>query len=186
MTKILNIIGSVCSGKSTLASGLFYQFKSNGHSVELIHETIPKTSSYLQDKLTIGVQPYIFGDVLYRIELLNNKVDYIINECPLVLSYIYNTKYPFSFNEAVLDIAEMFDNIYLYTRPMHDYIDVGRLHSKEESADINASILFLLNRLDKFNEPLYNISGVSPQEIYTAFIELRLSEYAFSEWDFEL
>ena len=77
MTKIINLYGAPGSGKSTIASGLFFHMKMAGLNVELATE-------YAKSKL-FEENTYVFKDQLYcfskqhkKLREMNGKVDYII------------------------------------------------------------------------------------------------------------
>ena len=75
MTKIINLYGAPGSGKSTIASGLFFHMKMAGLNVEL-------ASEYIKSKV-FEENPYPFKDQLYcfakqhkKLRELNDKVSH--------------------------------------------------------------------------------------------------------------
>jgi len=92
MSKVINLYGASCSGKSTLSAGLFAEMKMRYMSVELVHEYI-KSWTYLDRKAGKFDQPFLFGEQSQREAILYGKVDYIISDSPLHLYGYYEKKY---------------------------------------------------------------------------------------------
>ena len=162
MTKIINLYGAPWSGKSTIASGLFFHMKMAGLNVELATE-------YAKSKL-FEENTYVFKDQLYcfskqhkKLREMNGKVDYIITDSPLLMSLIYNSSEPELFNELVLQYYNMYDNINFLLKRNHSYHTEGRLQTEQESDHVGEE---LENYLKKYNieyktlpsnESMYNI-----------------------------
>jgi hypothetical protein len=154
---VINFFGGPCSGKSTLAAGLFYFLKRNMENCELVTE-YAKDLTYSERHRTLKCQPYVFGKQLYRIEILLDKVDIIINDSPLYLSLFYNQNtYPESFNSCVMDISNKMNNINYYIDRGKDknYNLYGRKESFEEAKALDANIK---NFLETFRIPHKTIS----------------------------
>lgn len=144
-TKIINILGPPCSGKSTLACGLFYELKKQHYSVELVTEKA-KDVTYERSISKLHCQPYIFGQQLWRVERLVGKVDYVITDSPIILSVIYSYGlWGNSFDKSVIEIFKRFDNINFLLENNVKYSEVGRNETKEEANLIGDKIRTLLN-----------------------------------------
>lgn len=143
--KIINVIGSPGLGKSTLAYRLAGKMKASGYNVEYVNE-FAKDRVYEQNSIALDCQPYIFGNQLYKTEILEKKVDYVIVDSSILLSVIYNKKWPESFNRSVIDIYKQLNCVTLYLdgQRNYQYDDRGRIHSESESDKINRQIEELL------------------------------------------
>lgn len=146
MTKIINLLGSPGSGKSTCAAGIFYRLKLAGANVELVTE-VAKDFVWSKRYDCMRSQPLIFGKQLYRIERLIDKVDIVVTDSPIILSPIYADKYPDSFAQSVVDIFNTFDNVNYFVKRVKPYVPIGRRQSAESSALLAQKIMdFLLDK----------------------------------------
>jgi nicotinamide riboside kinase len=143
--KIINIFGSPCSGKSTLAAGLFYRMKCHRLKVELITE-------YAKELVYDGVnldrfdQLRILSEQNHRIErLINTEIEYVITDSPLLLSLIYGKYNDNSFKEIVKILFNQYNNINFLTTLNGEYEQYGRVHSESESKEIQKEIINMLN-----------------------------------------
>ena len=162
MTKIINLYGAPGSGKSTIASGLFYHMKMAGLKVEQAPE-------YVKPKL-FEDNTYVFKDQLYcfakqqkKLRELNGKVDFVITDAPLLMSLIYNqTEVPL-FNDLVVQYYNEYDNMNFLLKRNHTYHTEGRIQTEQESDHVGEE---LENYLKEYkidyktlpsNESMYNI-----------------------------
>lgn len=145
MTKIINIFGEPCAGKSTVASELFYKMKKEGFSVELVQE-FAKELVYEQSVFLHGSQVHIFAEQQRRIDILIGKVDYVVTDSPLYLSAIYEDygceQGSKEFRYFVEQQFKCYDNINaLVERPKKfAYNPKGRLQTEQEAQRIKHTI----------------------------------------------
>lgn len=138
--KVINLLGSPGAGKSTTASGLFFEMKLAGHRVELITE-YAKDLVYEQRMGTLQNQVYVFGHQLQRLERLRGKVDWVITDSPIILSSIYApADYPESFHNLVKDLWHRFENHVIMLKRVVPYQEFGRYHSEEDSHKIDSQL----------------------------------------------
>lgn len=149
MTTVINLVGAPGLGKSTFGAGLFSFMKKSGYNVEYVDE-YAKRKVYENNPGALECQPYIFGNQLYKLHILNNKVDYIINDSPILLSVVYNKDYPESFNTMAIEIFKSFNNINLLMNLSYPngYQDSGRVHSEIQSYNIHNHIISLMRKND--------------------------------------
>jgi len=157
MTKIINLFGGPGAGKSSTASGLFFEFNKRGITCDVPYE-YPKEIVWDGKVSNLNDQLYVFANQHRRIARSYGKVDYIILDSPILLSFIYqeNVKllYPSNlygkeFNDLILNVFKSYDNInFFIEREDNKFIKNGRVHSSEESIDIDNKILTLLNEND--------------------------------------
>lgn len=132
--KIINLFGGPGAGKSTTASGLFYELKKHGINVEL-------ASEWIKDKVFEGTK-YPFKDELYtfakqhkKLRQMVDKCDVIICDSPLPLAILYSKEEPMpTFYELVMIYFNRYDNINYLIKRNHAYIPQGRIQSTEEEA----------------------------------------------------
>jgi hypothetical protein len=154
MTKIINLFGGPGAGKSSTASGLFFEFNKRGITCDIPYE-YPKEIVWDGKVSNLNDQLYVFANQHRRIARSYGKVDYIILDSPILLSFIYqeNVKllYPSNlygkeFNDLILNVFKSYDNInFFIERDDNKFIKNGRVHSSEESIDIDNKILTLLS-----------------------------------------
>lgn len=90
-------------------------------------------------------QPYVFGKQLHKIERLIGQTDYIVTDCPILLSVIYNSGYPKSFSNCVIEIFNSMKNInYLIDRGDTTYESIGRNENFAEAVQIDEEIKQML------------------------------------------
>lgn len=162
MTKVINLYGAPGSGKSTIASGLFYHMKMAGLNVELAPE-------YVKPKL-FEENTYVFKDQLYcfakqnkKLRELNGKVDFVITDSPLLMSLIYNSTEVCLFNDFVVQYYRQYDNMNFLLKRNHKYHTEGRMQSEQESDTVGEELEKYLNTYNidyktlPSNESMYNI-----------------------------
>lgn len=149
MSTVINLFGSAGSGKSTGAAFIFSMLKLYGLNVEYVNE-------YAKDKVweenhTVFQpknQPYIFGKQLYKIHRLLDKVDYVITDCPLLLSNIYvsDAEVGMSFKETVRSYFTSMENLNYFIKRVKAYNPVGRNQKSSEEADkVLQALMYELN-----------------------------------------
>jgi len=87
-TKLINIYGAPCSGKSTISAGVFYELKKLGINCELVTEFV-KEWAWAGTKPNKMDQPFISSNQCRREYVLYNKVDFIITDSPTMLGCFY-------------------------------------------------------------------------------------------------
>ena len=125
---IVNLFGVPGAGKSTGAAYIFSKLKMRGIEAELITE-FAKDKVWENSEKAFQNQAYIFGQQSFRISRMENEVDIVITDSPLLLSAFYNTNPVLgeSFNDAVANVFHSYNNInYLLTR-VKPYHAKGRL-----------------------------------------------------------
>ena len=149
-TIVINLIGGPGSGKSTLAAGLFYELKKKGFNTEMSLE-FAKDKVWEESIRTLDDQIYIFGKQYHKLWRLNDKVDIIITDSPLLVSLYYNQIESKYFNDFVIEQFNRFNNFtYFIERNQTNYQEEGRLQTFDEAKEIDKKLIDILKK--------YNIS----------------------------
>jgi len=158
----INIFGGPSASKSTAATYLFSELKSKDFSIELVLEYI-KLWTYLKRNPEGFDHLYIFSKGIYKEDIiLRNKVDYVISDCPLLLTYFYSQYYKFPGYEFVVGLALKFEQMYpslniLLKRENKSYDELGRFHNYEEAQEIDNALKETLDKLHiNYEEFVYN------------------------------
>ena len=86
---IVNLFGVPGAGKSTGAAYIFSQLKMKGINAELITE-FAKDKVWENNEKVFKNQLYLFGKQSFRISRVQDEVDVIVTDSPLLLSILYN------------------------------------------------------------------------------------------------
>lgn len=162
-TIIINLFGGPGSGKSTVASGLHFTFKSKGLSCDAPYE-FPKQVAWEDNTSQITDQLYILANQHRGIVRSYGKVNYIILDSPLLLSLVYKNgytgEYPAkfyndSFDTMVMELFNSYENVNIFLeRPEKQFEQEGRFQNKEESEEVDNKIKKILEE----NEiPYHNV-----------------------------
>lgn len=156
MVKIINLFAGPCVGKTTIASGLFYEMKIKDYNVELVQEFAKKLVFENRTDILNTDQLYVLANQHRNllVKTFNKSLDYIIMESPFLLSNIYFNElslYNFDlFQKLTLDLFTKYNNINFYLNRNYDnkYDENGRIHNEVESRLIDAQILNYLKNND--------------------------------------
>lgn len=154
---IVNLFGVPGAGKSTGAAYIFSQLKMRGINAELITE-FAKDKVWENNEKVFKNQLYLFGKQSFRISRVQDEVDVIVTDSPLLLSILYNQT-PIlgeNFNQLVYDVFNSYNNINYLIKRTKPYNPSGRMQTEEES---NALAQPMIDLLTNWNVPYSNISG---------------------------
>jgi len=156
-TKVINLFGGPGAGKSTIASGLFYEFKIKDIPCDNPYE-FPKQVAWEDNLSQITDQLYILANQHRGLVRSYGKVDFIILDSPLLLSLLYKNGYTGdypakfygdSFDHMVLDLFNSYDNINIFLeRPEKEFQVEGRFQDQDESLMLDnklKDILYMYN-----------------------------------------
>lgn len=157
---VINMFGGPSTGKSTVASGIFYYLKRLGYNVELINE-YAKELVWENHSFMLDDQIMIFAHQQRKLKRLNGKVDIIITDSPLLLGRVYSSSdTPTSLHNLIDEVWNQYNNInFLLTRTTN-YVELGRVQTEEEAINIDKIIEDLLTSR---NETLHRIT---PNEFF--------------------
>ena len=153
-TVIINLFGGPGSGKSTIASGLFYAFKSKGLTCDNPYE-FPKQVAWEDNNSQITDQLYILANQHRGIVRSYGKVNYIILDSPLLLSLAYKNGYTGdypakfyndSFDLMVLELFNSYENVNIFLdRADRKFQQEGRFQTEDESGKYDEIIKKILD-----------------------------------------
>jgi len=154
-TKIINLVGSPSSGKSLIAALLFAELKMMHKRAEYVQE-YAKTLVW-QNRLDELANQYNVTTEQYKmIKAVNNKVEYICLDSPLLLGLYYNRYHPDNVSNVektekmILNRIKEFDNIYIFIERNKEfpYELEGRIHNEKESDEISFKLLDILKEFE--------------------------------------
>lgn len=170
-TIVINLYGGPCCGKSTVSAGLFYELKCLGVECELTGE-YAKDKTWDDHQTVLRNQPYVFGKQLHRIWRLQNKVDIIVCDSPILLSTIYDSDDSDLFELYVLEQYKKYNNInFVLERKFYNegYQENGRNQTMQEAIEIDNDVE---NLLDKHNLSYTKICESNSKKMVNKILEI--------------
>jgi len=140
---VVNLYGGPGTGKSTTAAHLFALLKIDDLlRVELCRE-YAKGVVYEDRLYLLEDQLYIFAKQNRKMARLNGKVDFIITDSPLLMSYHYSGYDPF-YKDLVLRYLPNFDNVHIFLDRVKPYRKLGRIQTKKEAIKMDEQMKGML------------------------------------------
>ena len=146
MTLVVNLMGPPGTGKSTMAAEIFAMLKWEGVNCELVGE-FAKELVWEERHETMKDEDYLFAKQAHRLFRLQDKVDVIVTDRPLVLSVMYNDMYGDKSNEFrkyVLHTVNKYNNMNILLKRTKPYVEEGRVQTEAESNEMANTIIQLL------------------------------------------
>ena len=143
-TKVINLFGAPGAGKSTIASGIFYELRKRGYNTELAFEWI-KQKLFEGTKYPFTDQLYTFAKQHKQINQLAQKAEYIITDSPLLLSLIYGKNELDVFSKMVKEYSLQYNNVNFLIKRNHSYVEFGRNQNEQEADSIYSEIKKMLD-----------------------------------------
>jgi len=152
----INIYGGPGVGKSTTAAGVFSLLKLHDVECELITE-FAKDLVWEERYRTFGDQHYIFGKQHHRMWRVNDKVDVMISDSPLMLSTVYRPdEYDEIFIHNVVSVVNNFDNLNIILNRTKIYNPNGRNETEDQAKEVDETIR---KRLTEHNMKWLDVPG---------------------------
>lgn len=151
MTHIINCIAGPGVGKSVMTSLIFANMKIKGFNSEIVPE-YAKQLVWTEEYEMLNNQYHVSYYQNKLLSSLNNKIDFIITDGPLVHGLVYNMINPDNTSDkdktkkAILDWHNSYNNIniFLERNPDLRYQQEGRIQSQEEASHIDNLLKFQL------------------------------------------
>ena len=164
---VINLFGGPESGKSTTAAGLFHLMKLNEMNVELVTEYAKDLTWEERYGILANDQLYIFAKQQKRLQVLKNKVNYVVTDSPLVLSLIYRqwNYLPQNFEPLVFEVWNGFINRNYYIKRIKKYTSVGRSQTEDEALGVDEQVKHFL-KTKSIEHDVLDGDKTTPQKIY--------------------
>lgn len=142
---VVNLFGAPGAGKSTGAAYIFSKLKLAGVNVELVTE-FAKDKVWEGSKAVFDNQAYIFGKQYFRISRLQNKVDVVITDSPILLSSFYNKDEVLGkeLDALVTKVFNTYDSYNVFINRVKPYNPIGRFQTESESDELASDMLRFL------------------------------------------
>ena len=139
-TLVINLIGCLCSVKSTIAAELFARLKKMGIHCELVSEYI-KDRIYEENQTMPKNQIAIFGMEHYNISNKLGKVDVIVHDGSFINNIIYKTEENKHFDDLIISEYKRFWNLdFFIKRGNIEFETYGRIHNLKQSKELDKTI----------------------------------------------
>lgn len=131
---VVNLFGAPGAGKSTGAAYIFSRLKMMGINAELVTE-FAKDKVWEGSKAVFENQAYIFGKQYFRISRVQDKVDVVITDSPLLLSAFYSNDpvLGMEFDSLVTKVFNSYDSMNIFIDRVKPYNPSGRFQTESES-----------------------------------------------------
>ena len=163
-TTIINLFGGPGVGKSTTMAGVFTLLKLHDVECEIVLE-YAKDLVWEERQRTFKDQQYLFSKQNHRLWRVNGKVDFVITDCPLMLSPVYGERYGTTsqlFADHVAETVRSYLNFNILLTRTKAYNSNGRNENEDEAKDVDALVRKYLNRYDmNFREVPGNFEGIN-------------------------
>lgn len=142
---IVNLYGAPGAGKSTMAANVFALLKWQGVNCELVTE-YAKDKTWEKSYGVLGHQGYVFAKQLFRISRLEDQVDAIVTDAPLLHSLFYGQENTTQeFKNYVMSEYKRRSTLDIYVTRVKPYNPAGRSQTSEEASLVGAGVLTVLN-----------------------------------------
>jgi len=156
---VINIFAGPGAGKTTTMAGLFSKLKLDNINCEMATE-FAKELTWEERQVALSNSIYVFGEQQYRLYKLSRKVEIIVTDCPLLISYYFNKKYKFnednSFDNLIINTFNSYNNINVFLNRVKPFNPKGRNQTEEECKQIDKDMKVLL---DSLNVPYIVVDG---------------------------
>ena len=148
MLKCINFFGGPGTGKSTNATGLFYEMKKLRMNAEYVHE-YAKDLVYDGRHNVLADQIYILAKQNRMLSRLEGKgVDYAITDSPLPTGLLYTPDSYFpSFRPLVQEVFNSYNNLNIVLTRNHPYDPIGRYQDEAGAIEVDRKLETLMESL---------------------------------------
>ena len=131
---VVNLFGAPGAGKSTGAAYIFARLKMAGINAELVTE-FAKDKVWEGSQAVFHNQAYLFGEQSFRISRLQDQVEVVVTDSPILLSSFYNDNDDWrdEFDALVSKVSSSYASMNFFLNRVKPYNESGRRHSEEDS-----------------------------------------------------
>ena len=135
---VVNLFGAPGAGKSTGAAYIFSKLKMAGVNAELVTE-FAKDKVWEESKAVFQNQAYIFGKQYFRISRVQDKVDVVITDSPILLSSFYANDEVLGeeFDALIMKVFNSYDSMNVFINRVKPYNPSGRFQTEAESDELS-------------------------------------------------
>lgn len=153
-TFVVNLIGGPGIGKTTISALLFAKLKlhQNKYIVEYVQE-YAKQLVWTKNFDTLNNQYFVSNHQYKLLKQMNNEVDYIVTDGPIILGIYYNLYNKDNISNVdktknfILRSYAEFNNINIFlNRGEFTYEQLGRIQTEDESREIDVILKHLLKQ----------------------------------------
>ena len=140
--KIVNFYGGPGAGKSTSAAATFAALKLKRINCELIQEFVKEAAWENRSKKIFMAQDYLFGKQHFRLIQVQDSVDIIITDSPLILGCAYigpDYQLP-SLKNVIKEAYDCYDNLDIFVHRGADYEPAGRNQTLDEAISLDSRV----------------------------------------------
>jgi adenylate kinase family enzyme len=152
---VVNFFAGPGAGKSSMCADVFSHLKWLDVDVEMVRE-YAKEKVWEGTSIVLENQIYTFAKQLHRQYTLNNKVDVILTDSPILLSILYDK----TANEALYNLVSQqfnqYDNINFFVTRKKKFNPNGRMQTEKEALVKDDEMRAILS---KYNVPYIEIEG---------------------------
>lgn len=155
-SKYINFIGGPSCGKSLVSALTFAELKRCHLNAEMVQE-YAKMLVYKEEYETLNCQWMVSFEQYKMLKALDNKVEYICCDSPLLIGLFYNRYHPENIcdrqkTEVMIKekMKELDNNIYIFLERNDNFPfeKEGRIHGEVESKKIDVLMKELLNEME--------------------------------------
>ena len=150
-TLVVNLIGGSGIGKSSNAALLFGNLKKLGIDAELVQE-FAKQLVWEEREKTFSDQLYIFSKQNHKINMINDNVEVIVTDCPLIISTIFLKDN--CLKNTIINEFNKYNNLNIVLERIHEFQQNGRREDENGAIENDQK---LINCLNKYNIPYHTI-----------------------------
>lgn len=120
-----------------MAANIFSELKWSGINCELALE-FAKDLVWEERFKPLEDQIYVFGKQFHRIKRLENKVNVIIADSPILFSVLYKPEHiSDTFSKLILEVHNSFNNLNYFINRKKEYNPIGRMQTANEAVEVD-------------------------------------------------
>ena len=175
MTLNVNLFGAPSSGKSTMMALLFSKLKLQSYNVEMTPEYV-KRKVWENSTDILSDQIYIFGKQYHSMHILQNKVDVVITDSPIILSLLYADEClsePIlkDFTNLSVNVFNEMNNLNIFLNRIKAYNPHGRMQTESEANELSTKTFDLLQKYN-IEHLICESSEKGADEIFRMIIDI--------------
>jgi hypothetical protein len=148
---VINLFSGPGAGKTSSCSQIFSYLKWNNVNCEQISEYAKKLT-WRKNHKQLKNQLYVFSKQYNDIYMVEDEVDVVVTDSPLLLSVIYDAEKDEDLRRYIIKKHNKYENINIFIKRVKPYHKVGRSQTESESREIDSAVFSLLTELEESYE----------------------------------